>query len=478
MAVRDQTLPISESRADGESAPVSLLILIGQSCNPRQPVARIVPLRGQAELLVGRGEEQKIVDEGTQLCYQLVDQWMSAQHARIRCFQAGAEHWCVLEDLGSTNGCRVNGVPVKRHQLQHGDLIETGQTFWKLYQQPEQEFEELQALAVSGGEPGPGSSVSPLMLRQLLQLGRIAGTEIPVILMGESGTGKEVVSTLLHGRSGRAGKLVALNCAAIPPALMESELFGHRKGAFTGAYCDKRGVIEEAEGGTLLLDEIGDLPLEVQAKLLRLLQERSFLRVGETVSRRAEVRFVAATNMDLEQMVAQGRFRGDLFARLNGLCLRLPSLHQRKEDLGLLLTVFLKDAPPELELSLEAYRALLSYNWPYNIRELQKCIATAVAMAAGSKVIRASHLPDALRARGGSQEPKESPAAAPSPEEGGSRGGLRFGDQARRPKLLELLDRHRGNLAAVARELRTSRAQIHRLLRRAGIDHRGFRGGD
>jgi DNA-binding NtrC family response regulator len=479
MAQRDATLPIHDSSHDAEAGPSTFLIRVGQCHRPTEPLARILDLQEVEQITLGRGAVDADLRQGPRLNVTLADRWMSEEHATVRCFAVGGGQLCVLEDRGSTNGCRVNGAAVERHELHHGDIVETGQTFWTFYQQPEEDPATLLAAAYHGGAVTPSASVSPLVLRNLLQLQRVGATEIPVIVLGPSGAGKELFTRTLHRASGRPGELVVINCAAIPETLVESELFGHRKGAFTGAHEHKQGVVEAAHHGTLFLDEVGDLPLAGQAALLRLIQERSFIRVGETRVRSVDVRFAAATNRDLEQMVADEQFRGDLFARLNGICLRLPPLRQRKEDIGLLLSVFLSRCGWTGELSLGAYRALLAHPWPYNIRELEKVITTAVALAQGGPRIRLSHLPATLR---NDPDPANVPggagpdrAPAQRLEAGEGERLLRYSDEGLRDRLMQLLVQHSGNVAALARALETSRAQVHRLMKRAELSPEAFR---
>ncbi len=314
----------------------------------------------------------------------------------------------------------------------------------------------------------------------MLRLEDIAPTRIPLILQGESGTGKEVMTSVIHGRSDRRGSFVALNCAAIPEGLIESELFGHRKGAFTGALSDKKGLVEEAQQGTLLLDEIGDMPLAAQAKVLRLLQEHTFTRVGETRPREADVRFVAATHRDLEAMVQDKTFRGDLFARLNGMTLRLPALRERKEDLGLLLSLFWeRHAGEHVTMDHDVYRALVLYDWPFNIRELDKTVETAAALSRRSGKIQLSHLPDAIQqaatAGPGAAAP-DVPDEMPEPNSPPPRIPRNIGDDQLRAILEQTLTAQQGNISAVARELGHTRKQIHRWMKRVGLDAEGFRG--
>jgi transcriptional regulator with GAF, ATPase, and Fis domain len=227
--------------------------------------------------------------------------------------------------------------------------------------------------------------VSPLMedLRGFVQ--QVAPTDSTVLILGESGTGKEVVAQSLHHHSGRRGSLVAINCGAVPAPLLESELFGHERGAFTNAASTRVGRFEQAHEGTLFLDEVGDLSLELQVKLLRVLQERTFERVGGVRSLQVNVRILAATNRDLEEAVQQGRFRADLFYRLNVICLKMPALRSRKIDIPLFVNHFIRRlnqrAGVVIEgISLEATEGLQRYDWPGNVRELENVIERAAVM--------------------------------------------------------------------------------------------------
>jgi transcriptional regulator with PAS, ATPase and Fis domain len=200
--------------------------------------------------------------------------------------------------------------------------------------------------------------------------------------LGESGTGKELVASSLFENSQRKDKpFVKLNCAAIPAELLESELFGHEKGAFTGATSFKPGKFDMADGGTIFLDEIGDMPLTLQAKILRVLQEKEFYRVGGSRTIRADVRFIASTNKNLEKMVQEGAFREDLFYRLNVFTLRLPPLRERKEDIPTLVDHFLKSMPKPIEISSVALQMLIAFSWPGNIRELKNTVESAAVIA-------------------------------------------------------------------------------------------------
>jgi len=230
---------------------------------------------------------------------------------------------------------------------------------------------------------------------------KVADYKTTILLEGESGTGKEVIARSIHQNSNRSRKkFVAINCAAIPENLLESELFGHKKGSFTDATKDKRGLFEEASGGTVFLDEIGELPLHLQVKLLRVLQEEEILPVGATTPQKIDVRVIAATLRDLEQDVRSGRFREDLYYRLNVISLKLPPLRERKEDIPLLVKHFLKKHSAQLSLpvesiSQEALAALVSYDWPGNIRELENCIERAIILS-GESEIGITNLPKAV----------------------------------------------------------------------------------
>ena len=227
---------------------------------------------------------------------------------------------------------------------------------------------------------------------------KIAPGSISVLVLGETGVGKEVLARMLHERSPRAGKtLVCLNCASLSETLLESELFGHEKGAFTGAVAAKVGLLESANGGTVFLDEVGEMPLSLQAKLLRVLEQREVLRVGAVRPRAIDVRFVAATNRDLEQEIVRGRFRQDLYYRLNGFSLVIPPLRQRADEIEPLARHFISLSCRQLrrkplDIAPDAVEALLAYEWPGNIRELKNAIDRAVLLASG-RSINAQHLP-------------------------------------------------------------------------------------
>ena len=269
----------------------------------------------------------------------------------------------------------------------------------------QQHIAMLEASRASGFEELVGSNQA--FGRALESARRVAPTDLTVLIEGESGTGKELLAQAIHHRSARKdGLLVAVNCAALPEGLLESELFGHERGAFTGAIRTRVGRFELARGGTLFLDEIGDMPLAMQAKILRALEERKIVRVGGDRPIDVDVRIIAATNQTLSQLVEEGRFRADLFYRLRGIQLRLPPLRERLDDLPELINTFLDRARrrlsrPTSTLSSEALQCLWVYAWPGNVRELQHVLEGAVLLSDG--VIRPEHLPPAITTPGGQE---------------------------------------------------------------------------
>ena len=274
-----------------------------------------------------------------------------------------------------------------------------------------QDEAEQEATPALSGERLMMKSASPAMQEVFRAIGRLAVSPATVLITGESGTGKELIARALHTHSSRAAKpFVALNAAAIPRDLLEAELFGHERGAFTGATTMRRGRFEEADGGTLFLDEIGDMPFELQTRLLRVLAEGSFYRVGGSQAIRVDVRIVAATHQPLEQRVAQGQFREDLFHRLNVIRLRLPPLRERKEDIPALAGLFLQNSAEKLgvavrRLTPEAQRALVEFDYPGNIRQLENFCHWLTVMASGQWV-DVEDLPPEVQAGGDQASPQ------------------------------------------------------------------------
>jgi transcriptional regulator with PAS, ATPase and Fis domain len=305
-----------------------------------------------------------------------------------------------------------------------------------------------------------GPVTKSLAMRQLVDLAsRVAKVDSTVLITGESGSGKERIARLVHEESMRAaGPFIAVNCGAITETLLESELFGHARGAFTGANHDRPGLFEAANGGTLLLDEVGEVSSGMQVKLLRALQEREIRRVGENKSRRVDVRVVAATNRDLAHGVANGSFRQDLYYRLKVVELRVPPLRERRDDILPLARVLLASAALRMKrkiaaLAPRAADQLLRYEWPGNVRELENAMERAVALARGSRV-ELEDLPEEVR------------QAFPRPT--ASVGTVRPLDQVEKEYILAVLELNDGNQTRTAEQLRIGSATLYRKLKAYG----------
>ena len=408
---------------------------------------------------LGRGPERKGEQTGTELTIRVPDKWMSSRHARI---EPSFGRW-VLTDTESKNGTIVDGHTTKRAVLTDGSLIELGHTLFLFFERLSIDTEAPAMLELTPSEgPAGFTTLMPAWAGELARLRQIASSEIPMLIEGESGSGKEVIARAIHGQSGRHGAFVPVNCGALPDNLVESELFGYKKGAFSGAQQDHDGLVRAANGGTLFLDEIGDLPASSQAALLRVLQEREVMPVGGTRAVPIDLRVVAATHRDLDDMVAEGTFRHDLFARLAGFRVAVPTLAERRTDLGILIgalhaRMFPADHPG---FDIDAARLLLRYPWPLNVRELEQALATAQVLA-GTEAIRAEHLPDTVRTG--------RPPGAPRPVV------LNENDQKVRDQVVAALREHQGNVSAVARALDKDRKQIQRWIKRFGLDPGSYR---
>ncbi len=318
-----------------------------------------------------------------------------------------------------------------------------------------------------------GTSGAMRKLRSALD--RLAGQDVSILIQGESGTGKELVARALHHRGMRRSKrFVALNCGAIPESLIDSELFGHAKGSFTGATTDRPGVFVEADEGTLFLDEIGDMPLAVQARLLRVLQESEVRPVGSNVERKVDVRVIAATHVDLASAVEQQRFRQDLFYRLNVVVLQVPALRERLDDLPLLAAHFLTkhggESPPSL--SPDALDAMTGYGWPGNVRELENAIMHAIALH-HSEIIGPESLPVSITNR-------TTAASSPNAREDGELEPLteakrRAGAAFEKRYLIAAMEKAKGSVSEAARLAGLDRTNFRRLLQRHGLDATTFK---
>jgi transcriptional regulator of acetoin/glycerol metabolism len=390
---------------------------------------------------IGRGDDCDLV---------LDDAAASRTHVQIEPRPGGC---FAIVDLGSRNGTFVDGARISRQELHGAAIVRVGDHV-------------LRVVALVDdpvvASPGPlvgGTALVPV--RRALSL--VAPTDLAVLVLGETGTGKDVVARALHDASRRSGAFVAVNCAALPDALVESELFGHARGSFTGASGNRRGLFAEADGGTLFLDEVGELPLAVQAKLLRVLEDKLVRPVGSEQAHRVDVRIVSATNRDLQARALAGtEFRADLFARLAGVELRLPALRERVEDLPALIQFLWHRAHGRgATISANALEALAIYRWPHNIRELDHSLRAAALVDAAAIDLPA--LPAAIRECLHNARTVE--AAAPQPPS----------TIDRRAEVEAALREHRGNLRRVAHALGIARGHLYRLLRRWELDAEAYR---
>ena len=450
----DSTLSLVGSRSEQKGGAVAHLFLVIDCDRPMEP-GQCFPLGDCQRVVIGRDVARGVVrltEKGVAtMVVRQPDRWMSSVHARI---EKQGDGWSI-EDAGSKNGVFLNGARVTNTTLADGDVIDLGHTAFL--------FRSALAEQIAASPPSGVAglaTLSPELALELSPLAELAKSTISLVVMGESGTGKELIARAVHVLSGRKGSFVAVNCGALPDTLVETELFGYRKGAFSGANEDRPGLVRAADGGTLFLDEIGDMPPPAQAALLRVLQEREVMPVGATRALPVDVRVVAATHRNLDELVESGKFRGDLMARLTGHRIRLPPLKERREDLGVLVQALLKRLAPErcqkLAFSIDATRALLLHDWPFNIRELEKALENALVMCKGDR-IELEQLPETLRKP---RAPQRRPSGSDE---------LSEEDRQRRAELAALLEKHGGNVSAVAREMGKARMQIQRWMKRFGL---------
>ena len=355
-----------------------------------------------------------------------------------------------LQDLDSTNGTWIGATQVREAWLTPGTSFRIGED--ELVAEPDAEPRTSRLAA--GEAPGGLVARAPAMREVLAVVKAVAPTHATVLLTGDSGTGKEVVARTLHEVSGRSGRFEVFDAASTDPEMVRSDLFGHKKGAFTGAAEAREGAFRRAHGGTLFLDEIGELPLALQSRLLRVLESREVQPLGSDERHRIDVRLVAATHRDLEAMVVEGSFRADLYHRLAVVPLRLPPLAERREDLPGLIECLGAALGLELPLTPEARRALEGHPWPGNVRELRNVLERAHALAAG-RPVEVAHL-----RLGGS-----APAGPGGPSSSGG------GDLASIEKraILEALERQGGNRTRAAKALGISVATLHRRIKEYGL---------
>jgi DNA-binding NtrC family response regulator len=441
------------------------------------------------EVRIGSMEDNDVV---------LHDDTVSRYHCRI----TQDDHGYLLLDQRSTNGTFINKVRIREAFLKPGSIVSVGQTQLRFNAR-----EEAVEIVPSRADRCAGLiGANPRMREIYAIIEKIAPTATTVVIDGETGTGKEVVAQAIHSLSPRAkNDLVVFDCGAVPPNLIESELFGHEKGSFTGAVMTRQGLFEQADGGTLFLDELGELPLDLQPKLLRALEQREVRRVGSAKASKVDVRIIAATNRNLEEEVRAGRFRQDLFYRLSVVRLHLPSLHDRADDVPLLVHHFLEtgafnrkpNAPTVRDVARDAIAALQAYPWPGNVRELVNVVERAVSFC-DTDTIELSDLPDYIRTA--KAPPRETPprrttvtgttpapqvsmnpnAPAPAPPEELLAEGVTFKDAKERwvasferDYILQLLRRNSGNISHAARAADIDRKYFRKLMKKYDIEAAG-----
>jgi transcriptional regulator with PAS, ATPase and Fis domain len=391
----------------------------------------------------------------------LVGNEISRTHAEFRVDGAAV----VVRDLDSRNGVFVNGARVGEAALQHGDVVRCGEWIGVLWSVGLEDGHGFSQTAF--GEQAPGLWGSGTLARALAPARRLIA-RLPVVVQGETGTGKEGTARAVHAWSGRKGAFIAVNCAALPAELAEAELFGYRKGAFTGADKASPGLFRAAHGGSLFLDEILELPLPLQAKLLRAIEYQQVRALGETQDVPIDVRIIVATQQPLSDVVAAGEFRADLQARLEGLIVTLPPLRARREDVAPLFLKFLEAAegarrdPARIEPRL--VEALCLHDWPLNVRELSLLTQRLVAVHGGEPVLKRSHLPETMLARQAPARPASE--TGPSSELSGpvAKPARRATDDDAEYEALLRAIREHGTVAKAAAAIGVSRNRAYRLI--------------
>lgn len=418
----------------------------GEAIPPTLGIAWMLPERrfdplNAPHATFGRAEENT---------FCLPDNQVSRVHAQVT--RRGAE--LIITDLGSKNGTALNRRRLTSSALTPGDVVRLGNWLGVAIElRPGQDVLVNLSSSVFLG---------PSMTDLFAQATRASHSNLPLIVWGETGTGKEVLASTVHRASGRVGKFIAVNCAALPESIAEAELFGYRKGAFTGANQSSQGYFRAAHQGTLLLDEVVDLPLSIQAKLLRVLEQKAVTPLGESSPVAIDVRVLAAGQELLATAVDSGRFRADLYARLRGVELRLPPLRHRREEI---LPIFFAnahvDGRPPPELTTDAAEMLLTYAWPMNVREVVQVARQMAVLHADAKRWSASCLPDAIQHP---PSPSKAPDLAREPSSM-TRTPTEVAREADSAQLLAALNECGGNLSQAAARVGISRQRAYRLLR-------------
>ncbi|MGZ3454825.1 MAG: sigma 54-interacting transcriptional regulator [Polyangiales bacterium] len=406
-----------------------------------------VPAEIGAVVRVGKSKNNDLV---------LPDDTVPRHHLEIARTERGLE----VRDLGSTNGVKIGGARVEKALVEPGAIVRAGEVELLIRVEPTGVAMEPSVESRFGHAIGQG-----LPMRKIFGiLERVSKADATVLLLGETGTGKDVLARSIHDASPRkAGPFEVIDCGAITPSLIESELFGHERGAFTGAVNARAGAFERAAGGTIFLDELGELPIDLQPKLLRVLEARAFKRLGGSKTIPADVRVIAATTKDLPREVKKGRFREDLWFRLAVVTIHVPPLRERLDDLAALAQKFLDD--PEIELTKEAIAELRAHDWPGNVRELRNVIERAAlhARASGERRIRSIEIAPA-HVDGDEEEIFRFRAGMTWREAKG-----RVDAAFERRYLSWLLEKHGGNASAAAREAQLDRKYLAEVARRHGL---------
>jgi DNA-binding NtrC family response regulator len=445
MTADTTTLSTLGEDPDDESQDVCPYLVVAACGTDGASAGERFLLRNLDEVVIARGSKGFSRCDRT-LRVSRPDPRISTDHMRLS--RVGEGHWR-FEDLGSKNGTALNGRKCREHLLRPGDQLGAGHLLF-VYLRREASRDTPEHLAAPAGIADPMFTFCPRLGDEFAGLDPIARSERTVLVLGDTGTGKELIARALHERSMRTGAFVAVNCGALPDALIESELFGHKRGAFSGAVADSIGLIRSAHRGTLFLDEIAELPPSSQVALLRVLQERVVTPVGDTRVVPIDIRVVAATHQDLGAAMDRGAFRRDLYARLTNYSIELPLLRDRIEDIGLLTaSIAVRHGASGARLSPSALRALFAYDWPFNIRELDNALSAAFTRAKDN-LVTFELLPAEVR-------------------------GVGRRELDERATLVELLTMHKGNVLAVATAWGKDRSWVRRRIQRYGLDPASYR---
>jgi len=439
----EHDVPEAATRAVGPSASkvgIQVMVLSGSAKGTSKALGET--------LRIGKAPDNDLV---------LDDDTVSRHHCELTRANDGVH----VRDLGSTNGTKVSGARVSEAVVQPGTVLKVG------------EVELVLRPAVRNGEVLPsdktwfGAAIGKsLAMRTIFGvLERIAGTDATVLLEGETGTGKDVLARAIWTESARAqGPFVVVDCGAVSYSLLESELFGHERGAFTGAVAARQGAFELADGGTVFLDEIGELPIDVQPKLLRVLETREFRRVGGNKTLKSDVRVIAATKRNLQREVTAGKFREDLFFRLAVVPITVPSLRTRREDIPMLVEHILKASGGGLSVSDETMQGLLSHDWPGNVRELRNVLDRAIYMARATGQMELSMVSLPMTGGTGAGD-----AFHFDPAKSYRETRAKYDSEFERRYVKWLLSRHSGNVSAAAREAKMDRKHLHDMAKKHGL---------